>query len=346
MWNASISRSRFLCGLTLPACSFRSRRPADAPLAHAVRPSPDVGLDAEARVVGVVDDVDLARRDVDESLNVALRTFRHRQHARRALGCHRDRRPRVMRQRQRLGGMLRKHQVNGVVDRDDRRAGHQRRQHVVRRVKQVDALALERQRNPNLLGERIVPGRLDDRPEVFPKAPHRLAIVGPAENDMLRCRDPSAQAREGDSGCRCRSRNHAAFARQCRCALVLFYYSDPSRRSPDDAWPGGCAVRRRRRRPGGRFQRRRPSMCSRRARAARGSPDRALAAMRRLVNVRRGPLARRSYHSVKPLVALGGRQVPDVLDLARRPCSAVPARVKACRSPTSRGSRRRGESLS
>ncbi len=55
----------------------------------------------------------------------------------------------------------------------------------MRRVIEIDALAPERQRNPDLLGERVVRRRLDDRPEVFAKAPHRRVIVLPAEDHVL-----------------------------------------------------------------------------------------------------------------------------------------------------------------
>ena len=78
-------------------------------------------LDAEPLVVGVVDDVDLVRRHVDEPQDVALRALRHRQHARRAPRRQRDRRPRVG-ERQAVRQVLRKHQVDAVVDRDDRPA--------------------------------------------------------------------------------------------------------------------------------------------------------------------------------------------------------------------------------
>ncbi len=46
-------------------------------------------LDAEALVVGVVDDVDLLGRDVDEPQDVALRALRHGHHPRRRLAARR-----------------------------------------------------------------------------------------------------------------------------------------------------------------------------------------------------------------------------------------------------------------
>ena len=88
----------------------------------------------------------LSGGDVDEPQDVALRALRHRQHARRAPRRQRDRRPRVG-ERQPVRQVLRKHQVDAVVDRHDRPARHERRQHVVRRVKQRDAFAPERQRD-------------------------------------------------------------------------------------------------------------------------------------------------------------------------------------------------------
>ncbi len=88
-------------------------------------------LDAEALVVRVVDDVDLLRRRAEEPHDVALRALRDGQHARRAPRGQRHRRLGVA-ERQPVRQVLRKHQVDAVVNRDDRSARHERRQHVVR----------------------------------------------------------------------------------------------------------------------------------------------------------------------------------------------------------------------
>ena len=109
-------------------------------------------FDAEALVVRIVDDVDLLRRRVDEPKDVALGAFRHRQYARRPMRGQRDRRARV-RIGQLVRQVLRKHQMNAVVDRHDRPARDERRQHVVWRVKERDPFTPERKRDPELLGD-------------------------------------------------------------------------------------------------------------------------------------------------------------------------------------------------
>ena len=63
----------------------------------------------------------LSGRDVDEPQDVALRALRHRQDPRRAPRRQRDRRARVA-ERQPVRQVLRKHQVDAVVDRHDRPA--------------------------------------------------------------------------------------------------------------------------------------------------------------------------------------------------------------------------------
>ena len=81
---------------------------------------------------------------VEEAQDVALRALRHRQDARRALAppCQID----ALRVGvgQPVGQVLRKHQVDAVVNRHDRPAADQRRQHVVRRMKQRHPFALQR----------------------------------------------------------------------------------------------------------------------------------------------------------------------------------------------------------
>ena len=67
----------------------------------------------------------------------------------------------------------------------DGAAARRERQHVVRLVQQMHALAREAERNPELLAERIRPRRLGDRPEVRPELAGDLHVVGPAEHDVL-----------------------------------------------------------------------------------------------------------------------------------------------------------------
>ena len=150
------------------------------PLAHAL----DVLFPrrhAEALVVGVVDDVDLVGSDVHESQDVALRAFRHGQHPSGAPGRAPDGGARVA-ERQRVGQVLRKHQMDAVVNRDDRLAPDERRQHVVRCVKQRHALALERERNLQLFGDRIVAGRLGHGPQVVTEGRDRRGILRAAQH--------------------------------------------------------------------------------------------------------------------------------------------------------------------
>ncbi len=53
-------------------------------------------------------------------------------------------------------------------------------------MEQVDVLAGERAGNRDLFGERVVARGLGDRTEILPERLHRLVIVGPAENHVLR----------------------------------------------------------------------------------------------------------------------------------------------------------------
>ena len=139
-------------------------------------------LHREALVVGVVNDVDLVRLGVHEAQDVALRALRHGHHPRRMLRRLGDR-PSGVGQRGPVRQVLREHQVDAVVDRHDRPALDERRQHVMGRVKQRDPLALQRPGNPDLFRDRIIAGRLRDRPEVFSNRRQRLAILWTAEED-------------------------------------------------------------------------------------------------------------------------------------------------------------------
>jgi hypothetical protein len=53
----------------------------------------------------------------------------------------------------------------------------------MRRVEQRDALAAERQRNPELLADGVVPGRLRDCSKIFRKGAERRDVFGAAEED-------------------------------------------------------------------------------------------------------------------------------------------------------------------
>ncbi len=167
-------------------------------------------LDAEALVVGVVDHVDLVRLGVDEAEDVALRALGHSHHAGRTSCRKVDRRPRVG-EREAVGQVLRKHQVNAIVNRDHRPAAHERRQDVMRRVKERHAFALERERNPQLLDDRIVSRGLGDRAEVVPEQRERFAVALAAEDDELglaiEARQLPQQVRAA-CGHRCQSARH------------------------------------------------------------------------------------------------------------------------------------------
>ena len=113
-----------------------------------------VGRLAEPLVDRVVDHVDLSLGDPEVPQDVAFRRLGHRQHAVGAVRCHPQRRSRVG-VRQAARQVLREAQVEAVVDVDHRPAGHERRQHVVRRVEQVRALAAQVHRNAELLAERV-----------------------------------------------------------------------------------------------------------------------------------------------------------------------------------------------
>jgi hypothetical protein len=76
--------------------------------------------------------------------------------------------------------------VDAVVNRHDGSAVDQRRQHVVRGVEKVHVLASQRDRNANLLADRIRPGRLDDDSEVLPGDHDLVAVLWAAEQHVFR----------------------------------------------------------------------------------------------------------------------------------------------------------------
>ena len=104
-------------------------------LAHA-RDVLGVRLDPEPLVNRVVDDRDLVRRHVEEVQDVALGRLRHREDPIRLRRGAPHRRARVG-VRRAVRQVLRKHQVDAVVNGHDRSAADRDRQHVVRRVKHV-----------------------------------------------------------------------------------------------------------------------------------------------------------------------------------------------------------------
>ncbi len=84
------------------------------------------------------------------------------------------------------GQVLREHQVDAVVDRHHRPAVHQRRQHVVRRVEEVDALPATASSGCGPARRSSTGGRLDDRPEVRAELPGDPRVVlRPAQQHVL-----------------------------------------------------------------------------------------------------------------------------------------------------------------
>jgi len=75
--------------------------------------------------------------------------------------------------------------MDAVVNRHHRAAGHERRQHVVRRVKEGHALAADRPGQRELLGDRVVAGAVRDGAKILAKGRNPGAIFGPAEQNEL-----------------------------------------------------------------------------------------------------------------------------------------------------------------
>ena len=153
------------------------------PLAHA---GDGVGWrrHREVRVDGVVDDDDLLGRDVEEVEDVPLGRVGHRQNAVRSV----RRRPHL---RARIGighavgQILRKHQVNAVVDRHDRAAADRGRQHVVRRVIEIRPLAPQHPRHVNLLADGVVRRGFEHGSEVRTELSRDAEVGLAAEQDVL-----------------------------------------------------------------------------------------------------------------------------------------------------------------
>ena len=87
--------------------------------------------------------------------------------------------------------------MNAIVDGNDGLARHQRRQHVVGGVKQVDPLSPKIQRHADLFAERIVAGPFRDGPEVVPEALERRNVWRLAEKHVLsRLVDPREMSQQ------------------------------------------------------------------------------------------------------------------------------------------------------
>jgi hypothetical protein len=52
-------------------------------------------------------------------------------------------------------------------------------------VKEIDALAFERERHRDLFSDRVVPGRRGERPEIPPKRRQPVPVLDPAEKDEV-----------------------------------------------------------------------------------------------------------------------------------------------------------------
>ena len=138
----------------------------------------------EPLVDGVVDNLHFLRRNVEETQDVALRCLRHGEDAiglpRRA--PHRSFRVDI---RQLAWQVLREHQVDAVVNGHHRPAADRGRQHVVRLVHHRHALARQRERNADLLGNGIGRRRLRHHAEVAAQHLARLLVVGAAQHHVF-----------------------------------------------------------------------------------------------------------------------------------------------------------------
>ena len=162
--------------------------------------------------------VDLRLRDVEVLEDVALRGLRHRQHPRRAVRREPHRRARVG-VAQAVRQVLRKAQVNAVVDRDHRAARRQRRQHVMRRVKEVGPLA------PQIQRQRPAARARNSRPIVRARhgssrrAPRRRHGPRRGTGRCTRCNRRDGRGDAAGCGRRCLCRSHEASGHRWLCAL-------------------------------------------------------------------------------------------------------------------------------
>jgi len=139
----------------------------------------DVLIDRRGRepiVDRVVHHDDLVRRHVEKTEQVALGRFRDgenparppRRAPHRCLCVH---------VRGPVRQVLRKHQMNAVVDRDDRTTANRRRQHVVRGMEDVGSLSAQHPRHMDLLADRVVGRRLEDGAEIRPELPPHAEVT-------------------------------------------------------------------------------------------------------------------------------------------------------------------------
>jgi hypothetical protein len=143
------------------------------------------GFERQPFVDGVVDDRDLVGRHAEPAEDIELRRLGHRQHAVRSVG----RGPQLqlgVGVGQAPGQILREHQVDAVVDRHHGPAVNRRREHVVRRMEEVDVLPQQCHRDADLLADRIRDGRLDDRTEVRTRDLDPPVVLRPAQQHVLR----------------------------------------------------------------------------------------------------------------------------------------------------------------
>ncbi len=150
---------------------------------------------------------------------------------------------------QAIGQVLRKHQVDAVVNGDHRVAPGRRRQHVMRLVHEIHALARQPPRNPELLADRVRLRVLRDMAEVGGQrvASPRGRVSVPAPHTRWWCR--ACAVPPGCCGYRCRCRSRAACARRWRHGGVrAFRHGRPSRSRADTGAagpPSGAGVSRR-----------------------------------------------------------------------------------------------------
>ena len=108
------------------------------------------------------------------------------------------------------GQILRKAQVDAVVNRHHRAARRQRRQHVVRLVKDMGPCAQERERQAELLADRDTAPRCRPTCGSSRRARPRPRGLLPGRSGRSRSRGRIARARARCCGCTCRCRSRAA----------------------------------------------------------------------------------------------------------------------------------------
>ncbi len=172
---------------------------------------------AEALVDRVVDDVDLLLGDVEVLQDVPLRRLRDRQHAIGAVGRSPQRRSGIS-VGQPARQILRKPQVDAVVDGDDRparrsaAAARSAARGTDRRARAADRAGCAAARGPNR------PGPAPGRPGSSARASATDAQSSDGRAARTRSSRRGATGAAAGSGCRCRCRSRAACARRWRFA--------------------------------------------------------------------------------------------------------------------------------